>query len=139
MEPDDLAPEAMTQDTQGGRVAPRASQWLWRPWYAKLWWVLVALYWMGKLGSFWIAFLTDLYTVAIAGWLNILFYPLTVVLVLGVGFARAWMEYRGLEFGPPTDDQLFPKRSVGGWSDPYSDPLDPRSGMLHWRHFHPDK
>lgn len=116
---------------------PRASRWLWRPWHAKLWWAGVTVYWTGKIASHWNASLDDLYTTALAGFLNILFYPMTAVMFLGVGFVHAWMDFKGLEWGPPTDEQLFPKRSVGGLRDPYSDPLDPKSGMLHWRHFHP--
>lgn len=139
MEPESIEPGEPPLDMEHARAIPRASEWLWRPWYAKLWWAGVALYWTGKLASFWIVSLEAFYETAIAGWLNILFYPPTALFVFGVGFVRAWMAYHGWEFEPPTHDQFFPKRSAGGWSDPYSDPLDPRSGMLHWRHFHPDK
>jgi hypothetical protein len=113
---------------------PRASSCLWRPWSAKLWWGLSAIYWVGKLGSYWSQALDDFYSTAFAGYLNIFLYPITILMVLGVGFVHAWMDHRGLEWGPPTHDQLFPKRSVGGFLDPMADPLDPRSPRYWHRH-----
>ena len=136
MEPESITTDRATPNPEPGQAGPRASEWLWCPWYAKLWWAAIGLYWAGRLASFWIGFLAELYATAAAGWLNIAFYPIIALLALGMGFIRAWMEHRGWAWGPPTDDQLFPRRSVGGWRDPYSDPLDPRSGPLHWRHFY---
>jgi hypothetical protein len=134
-----MEPEASAQNQQDDlSPRPRPRDWLWRPWYARLWWAFAALYWVGKLGSYWSQALDNLYTNAFAGYLNIVLYPVTLLMVLGVGFVRAWMEYRGLEWGAPTHDDLFPPLSVGGLRDPYSDPLDPKSGMIHWRHFHPN-
>lgn len=69
---------------------PKASEWLWRSWYAKLWWALTLLYWIsleglmvvpaGKLNSGW---------VGVFMLLVLLFNPLTVLGVLGYGYARA--------------------------------------------------
>lgn len=112
---------------------PRAAAWLWRPWYAKLWWAAIAAYWAGKVGSFYSPALDDFYTSALAGFLNIAFFPPLALMVLGLGYARAWFEWSDWEFVEPTHEQMFPKRSVGGMRDPYADPLDPRSGALHWR------
>lgn len=113
---------------------PRASDWLWKPWYARVLWGSCAVYWAGALGSFWSPALDRLYTTALAGYLNLLFYPLTPLLVLGVGFVHAWMDFKGLEWGPPNHEQLFPKRSVGGFLDPMADPLDPRSPLYLRKH-----
>jgi hypothetical protein len=96
-------------------------------------------YWSGKLASYWSSALDGAYSTALAGYLNVVFYPFTALLVLGIRFLPAWMEYYGWEWVAPSHDEMFPKRSVGGLRDPYSDPLDPRAGMLHWKHFHPDK
>ncbi|API58651.1 hypothetical protein BSL82_04440 [Tardibacter chloracetimidivorans] len=115
------------------RKRPRVSASMWQPWYAKLWWGASASYWTGKLISFCNPSLDELYTSAVAGYLNLVFYPVTAFMVLGVGFLRAWMDFNGWEWGPPTGDQLFPKRSVGGFRDPMADPLDPRSPS-HWRY-----
>lgn len=118
---------------------PPASRWLWRPWYAKLCWAAIAVYWAGKAGSIYSSVLDQFYTSALAGFLNVMFFPPLALMVLGLGYARVWFEQSDWEFVEPTHEQMFPKRSVGGMRDPYSDPLDPRSGMLHWRHFHPDR
>lgn len=112
---------------------PRASAWLWRPWSAKLWWAAIAAYWAGKVGSFFSPALDEFYSSALAGFLNIVFFPPLALIVLGLGFAREWFEWSDWEFVEPTQEQMFPKRSVGGMRDPYADPLDPRSGALHWR------
>lgn len=117
------------------KVCARASSCLWRPWYAKLWWACIAFYWAGKLGSLWSPVLGAFYTSAVAGFLNIAFYPLTALLVLGVGFIRAWMDDRGLEWRPTSHDEL-PKLSVGGFLDPMADPLDPQSPLYWHRHHH---
>lgn len=135
MDPSSVSPDMPESPAAPLRIRPRASAWLWRPWYAKLWWVLALFYWAGKLASLWNETLTQYYATAFAGYLDVFFYPFTTLMVLSIGFARAWMDYRGFEWGPPSQEQLFPKRSVGGWRDPYSDPLDPRSGPMHWRRF----
>ena len=114
-------------------IRPKVTAWLWRPWFAKLWWAAIAVYWAGKVASFYSPALDQFYTSALAGFLNIAFFPPLALMVLGMGFARAWFEWSDWEFVEPTHEQMFPKRSVGGMRDPYADPLDPRSGALHWR------
>ena len=130
MEPLDAPAEEPQASSENPRARPRASQWLWRPWYAKLWWACSALYWAGKLASYWSDALNDAYSTALAGYLNVALYPVTVLLVLGVRFVLPWMDYHGWEWVEPSHEQMFPKRSVGGMRDPNSDPLDPRSGSL---------
>jgi hypothetical protein len=115
---------------------PHASDWLWRPWPAKLWWAAIAAYWAGKVGSFYSPVLDEFYISALAGLLNIAFFPPLAMMVLGWGFAKAWFARSDWEFIEPTQEQMFSRRSVGGMRDPASDPLDPRSGVLHRRHFH---
>lgn len=127
--------EASESTNRPQRDRPNASDWLWRPGYAKLWWAAIAVYWSGKLGSYWSSVLDDVYTTALAGYLNIVFYPFTALMVLGASFVHSWMEYRGLEWGAPSHDQLFPRRSVGGFRDPMADPLDPRS-LQYWHGAH---
>lgn len=131
-EPVDIVPVAKAHAS----ARPLASAWLWRPWHAKLWWVAIAAYWAGKAGSFYSSALDQFYTSALAGFLNVTFFPPLALIVLGLGFARAWFEWSDWELVEPTHDEMFPRRSVGGMRDPYSDPLDPRSGALHRRHFH---
>lgn len=126
------------KNEQGGgnieeHLPPNASDWLWRPWCAKLWWTAIVVYWAGKVGSFFSPPLGQFYANTLAGFLNIVFFPPLALMVLGLGYARAWFEQSDWEFVEPTHEQMFPKRSVGGMRDPYADPLDPRSGALHWR------
>jgi len=128
--------EAKNEEDAQTQPCPRASAWLWRPWYAKLWWAGIAMYWAGKVGSFYSPTLDEFYTSAFAGFLNIAFFPPLALMMLGLGYAREWFDASDWEFVEPTHEQMFPKRSVGGMRDPYSDPLDPRSGALHRRHFH---
>lgn len=118
---------------------PSASDWLWHPWYAKLWWAGIVVYWTGKTGSLYSSVIDEFYTSAPAGFLNIAFFPPLALIVLGLGFARAWFEWSDWEFVEPTHEQMFPKRSVGGMRDPCADPLDPRSGPLHWRYLEDGK
>jgi hypothetical protein len=117
---------------------PRASHWLIRPWFAKMWWFAAVAWWVGKVASWSFSSLDDFYTSALAGMLNIAFFPPMMLLILGMGYARAWFAWSDWEFVEPTHDEMFPPRSIGGMRDPMSDALDPRSGILHWRHFHPD-
>lgn len=130
--------EPIENEAKDSAVSLRASAWLWRPWYAKLWWTAIPIYWLGMAASLKVALLADFYTSAWAGILNVLFFPLIALMVLGVGFVREWMG--PIEWNAEVDGDLWPgspryePRSVGGLRDPYSDPLDPRSGALHLRH-----
>lgn len=123
----------------GHEIRPKLSKWLWRPWHAKLWWAGISVYWAGKVASFYSPSLNEFYTSALAGFLNVAFFPPLALMVLGLGFAWAWFDVSDWQFVEPTQEQMFPRKSVGGLSDPYSDPIDPRSGMLHWRHFYPKR
>jgi hypothetical protein len=134
MDPVGATSEQVESNASAVRSRPRASAWLWRPWYAKLWWACIAIYWAGKLASYWRPALDDAYSTALAGYLNIALYPFTALMVLGVRFVPAWMDYHGWEWVEPSREQMFPKRSVGGYLDPMADPLDPRSPRHSRRH-----
>jgi hypothetical protein len=125
---------ANNQIHEGDSIRPKAADWLWRPWYAKLWWLAIAIYWVGMVGSIYSPALDQFYTSALSGFLNVVFFPPLALMVLGLGFAREWFVWSDWEFIEPTHEQMFPKRSVGGMRDPCADPLDPRSGPLHWRY-----
>ncbi|MFD2138726.1 hypothetical protein ACFSLT_31790 [Novosphingobium resinovorum] len=123
--------EVLDPQEQKGTVmagpGPRIGTWVWSPWYAKVWWSCIAVYWAGKAASLYDHGLDDIYTSTAAAYLNLVFMPMMPFLVLGTGFVWACMDYHNLEFGPPSRETMFPETSVGGWSDPMSDPLDPRS------------
>lgn len=81
-----------------------------------------------------IPLLAEFYTSALAGFLNVLFFPMTALLVLGIGFAREWLAASDWEFVESSWEERFPGRSVGGFLDPMADPLDPRSPLYWHRH-----
>ena len=135
VEPENDPSNTTENHATDGTSKPKASAWLWRPWQAKMWWAGIAVYWAGKWASFYVPSLESFYTSALAGYFNLLFFPMTALLILGIGFAQAWFAASDWEFVEPTHEQMFPELSVGGYSDQASDPLDPRSG-LHWQHFH---
>ncbi|SNS68131.1 hypothetical protein SAMN06295912_11255 [Sphingomonas laterariae] len=68
---------------------PLASDWLWRPWYAKLWWAAIPLWWAGMAAASVAEPLAGFYESAAAGFLNIVFFPVTALMVLGVGYAQS--------------------------------------------------
>jgi len=109
---------------------PHASDWLWRPWYAKLWWSAVPAYWIGAAVSVKSEPLAAFYDSALAGYCNVLFFPMTALLVLGAGFARAWIE------APPAREESSDLGDVLIWPErfgkphPCFDQLDPWSGTL---------
>jgi len=110
---------------------PRASDWLWRPWYAKLWWSAVPVYWIGAAASVKIEWLAAFYGTAFAGYCNMFFFPMTALLVLGVGFARAWIDALPSGEMPLSFESELPwwereSRELG----PSVDPRDPASGTL---------
>ena len=115
--------------------------WLWRPWYAKTWWALIPVWWIGMALSTKVAPLEALYDSALAGFLNILFFPMTALMVLGVGFVRNWLDqFAGsgsdedvmeTHFGrsDPFGDEFNRRRF--GQPPPFLDIYDPRSGTLY--------
>jgi hypothetical protein len=109
------------------RERPRAAAWLWKPWYAKAWWALCGFYWAGKMLSFWSDPLDRLYTTAGAAYFNVTLFPFTPLLVLGTGLVLAWIEYCSPLM---SDAEPVSTRADIKLQDPYSDALDPRSGVL---------
>jgi hypothetical protein len=99
MDPESTAPEPEGCSTEEQPDPPRLSQWLWRPWYAKLWWKAAAL--------FWVAFILEEAVVPRSvsealfepyeGWIVmtlILFHPFVILPVLGFGWLWALSGYR---------------------------------------------
>jgi hypothetical protein len=124
------APEATIQQ-------PKAIDWLWHPWYSKLWWTAIPLYWITATASLKIPALWAFFESAFAGYLNVLFFPFTALLVLGFGFARAWLdalatdewERLAAEEIRMWDDDWSDRKP--GQPDPAFDIYDPRSGILY--------
>jgi hypothetical protein len=118
--------------------SPTAGDWLWKPWYAKIWWAAIPLYWAIATASLKIPALASFFKTALAGYLNVLFFPMTALLVLGFGFVRAWLDTPETdEWEPLPDaeiDELEELRMLDEeWPprpDPAFDMYDPLSGGL---------
>ncbi|WP_041391883.1 hypothetical protein [Sphingobium sp. SYK-6] len=116
------------EETPAPAPSPRAADWFWRPWYAKLTWALTLLYWIGLELMITIPYdQLNIYLVNIMVLLIFVFNPITVVAVLGYGFLKAkvacgeWV----ITPGPPSQRPMI---------DPYTDPFDIRSGSIYHRH-----
>ncbi|NLS28670.1 hypothetical protein S2M10_36810 [Sphingomonas sp. S2M10] len=119
---DDQGPDEATE--QPARL--RASDYLWRPWYAKMWWAAIPLYWAPAGGPTRIAWLADFYESGYAVVTNIVFLPVTALFILGLRYFGRFLE-EGEPVDPPLDIGYGTRR---GWGMPHPtmDEFDPRSG-----------
>lgn len=117
-----------------------AAAWLWRPWYAKVWWASIPAWWIGMAVSMQIAPLEAFYDSALAGFLNVLFFPMTALMVLGVGYVQHWLAL----FAPTGDGAPLSAEAEATIADLWeehdrafedlnatTDIHDPRSGALY--------
>lgn len=115
--------------------------WLWKPWYAKLWWTAITVWWLGLAASTEVESLAGFYRGALAGFLNVLFLPMTALVVLGAGYVREWMDgFVGQGGGRPlTDEEEEEFMARRRWEEHHrimsemgkgTDMFDPRSGAL---------
>jgi hypothetical protein len=119
---------------------PKLSKWLWRPWYAKLWWSAIPVWWLGMATTARVDVLAAFYGGALAGYLNVLFFPMTALMVLGVGYVRERLDgFVGPGDGTPLSDEEASDAARRIWEDHDRavknsragfDMLDPRSGLL---------
>ncbi|MBA4090281.1 MAG: hypothetical protein C0494_06795 [Sphingobium sp.] len=138
-----MSPSPPNDETASGAMPalPRIRDWLWTPWYAKFWWSAIPLWWLGMAASTRVEALETFYRGAIAGYLNILFFPVTALMVLGVGYVRERLDsFVGPGGGTPLSDEegeaIFARRrweqhnhlteNIGRGTDIF----DPRSGPL---------
>lgn len=104
---------------------PKALDWLWRPRLVKAWWLAIPVYWTIKLGSYWLEPLDFLNEPGWFGYLNILFFPPLVLMILGTAWVRALIDTGYVEIGQYIEPPFY--RGPSGLPY-YRDPLDPRSG-----------
>jgi hypothetical protein len=119
---------------------PRISMWVWKPWYAKLWWSLTAIYWILGVGAFFIRPLADIYTSDIAYVLHVVFYPVFAFVLMSFGWAGAWLDALDLAAAhPEAENKLGWVRSYEPdgiherWMRSYRDPhniYSPLSGNM---------
>jgi len=105
----------------------RVGDWLWRPWYAKLYWAAASGYWTFVIVSWLWGVAPGFFNSVAGGYVTLIFHPFVIFPVLGFGYGRAWAA-RAEWHAPHPDDPILRRRSIGGLPDPCSDPLDPRSG-----------
>ncbi|ATP19977.1 MULTISPECIES: hypothetical protein [Sphingobium] len=105
-------------------------EWLWRPMYARFWWSAVPLYWGGLFASSRVEFLADFYGSALAGFINVFFFPPIVAIVLSYGFFKAWLAAGHFEMDDETEEywERSPMRNSPSGMLREFDPLDPASG-----------
>lgn len=115
----------------------RASDWLWRPWYAKLWWTTILIYWAGRILSEKIAVLADFYDTLTGRCLSVVCNPVAALVILGFGLARAKLDRAEWVITPGLTHMGGPfhiERRPGELLDPYTDFTDPRSGIRYLHH-----
>lgn len=108
-------------------AVPSILEWIWRPWYAKLWWIAIPVYWApGGLPGF--RWFVPIYTSSVGIFLNIFLLPLTALMILGFGYFRQRLDADGW-------DDPAGARSPGRphW---WLDPLDPMSPFWTSRNNH---
>ena len=105
-------------------------EWLWRPMYARFWWSAVPLYWGGLFASSRVEFLADFYGSALAGFINVFFFPPIVALILSYGFFKDWLAAAEFDLDELPEDTSV-RMHMSYWSSNMHgkfDPLDPASG-----------
>ncbi|MDF0490281.1 hypothetical protein PX554_19310 [Sphingomonas sp. H39-1-10] len=127
-----------SKEDEGLAETPRLSAWLWKPWYAKLWWTAIPIWWAGVAISTQVDFLESFYRGGLAGYLNVLFFPMTALMVLGVGYVRERLDnFVGQGEGRPLSDEEAEAERQRVWEEhermvkrsrAFADPSDPRSG-----------
>ncbi|WP_232313636.1 hypothetical protein [Sphingobium sp. TCM1] len=110
----------------------RLTDWLWRRWYAKLWWSGVPIYWLGMLAALKLDTLAEVYRSAAGGYMNVLFFPPLVAFVLSFGFLRQWLASLPTQEKGEFDAEDLLARDRYGPSGVLRefDPFDPASGAL---------
>jgi hypothetical protein len=104
---------------------------MWKRPMARILWIACGMFWGAAGLSLLVRPLAPLYDNAAAGLLYSVFFPPLVCLYLLVGWLR-----QEIDSGRIVTEPIAPlaNRSISGWLDPTSDPLDVRSGDVHRRH-----
>jgi len=93
----DDAPNEVSNSPAADIPPLRASDWLWRPWYARFWWVSAALFWIGAAI---VSVVVPKLLLQIGGAFFLLmtfFHPFLILPALGFGYARAWIRQNAVQ------------------------------------------
>lgn len=127
---------------------PRLIDWIWRPWYAKLWWIAIALFWLGAITIPWLGVQRLPVDASVLLGVALFLNPQAALPVLGFGYARKLLKYYRDQEDSDTDfDEdmnrhddfshgLFGRSRFMSY---LSDPADPRSPLnslnpANWRY-----
>lgn len=131
----DLKPDA--EEIRGesrDRLTPKPHlfQWIWRPWHAKLWWLLIPIYWAGAAVAIRFPLLDAFFSSAFAGIMNVFMLPPITLMMLGQGYVRArfepvdWSKRDSIDW----NNSPFGRHHEIGMPPPEMNSLDPRSGAF---------
>lgn len=120
----DVDPEIEMPDR--ARKAQPLRYFMWTRPMARILWTACGLFWGGAGLSLFVGPLAPLYDNAAAGLLYSVLFPPLVCLYLLVGWLRHEIDSGRVVIEPIAPPQ---NRSISGFPDPMSDPLDPRSPM----------
>jgi len=117
-------------------IAYRLVHFIWKRPIAKVLWLMTSAFWGGGAIALFDPAFAAIYSSAFAGLLYSVLFPPLVFLYLAIGWARQEIDAGRIVLQPA---DISRRRSVGGWSDPAADPLDPRSPnhskrLLNLRH-----
>lgn len=115
----------------GERKVPPARNYFWRPWYAKAWWAGIPLYWLAMGDPTRPAFLDGFAGSGYVVFTNVIFLPITAILVLGFVYFR-WL----FEYGAPVRrldrHDIGYGRRIMGRPHPSVDPYHPASPFYRY-------
>lgn len=113
--------------------APRVGDWLWRPWYAKLWWISIAVFW--TVGG--VAACLDIRSFpprsGYFDYLAMVLHPQAALPVLGFGYILKLFATQDTVLSEDdADEDLYAGNGSMGFHRPLdylADPTDPRSPL----------
>lgn len=108
------------------RARPSAREFLWRPWYAKLWWICIPIYWILIADPTRPSFLDPIVRSGYTAIANIAFLPLTAIFVLGFKFFARFFD-GGRTASDERETEIGAHRPAG-YPHPTIDEFDPASG-----------
>lgn len=124
----DVKPNPDKRQQAAKLAPPRASHWLWRPWYAKAWWLTSVAFWLAAFGTPQMAIDPKILLSA-----SILFHPFLMVPLLGFGFFQAWIRFHFIsDTGWINSQDSCDVFSADGEPFRSTDPTNPANSRYYW-------